>query len=521
MEKMNRLIEQARRDAEPASKDTPAVATTVPGAVALTGEQQKRLDLLNEYEECTHAPREARNAAIDTYQAEWRERWLQLQGEIEQARATRAEQLAKDGTPGEHHPAILAKESADLIERFETQKDAAVRTLGEGLPKPTPWVDFLKDKARENPDDLALASLIEEADKSPDPGVEGLGGNPPKAITLADLVHSVDKDGTLNYKRGLSTVIRDSGTRLDVKRLDNRDIEAALKISAQKFDLQKGLMLTGDAAFKTRTAEIAGRLGLPLQNSEPEVLMAWQRGRAQHQELRRTGVPSVERGITGDLAVPRPLREFSGPVPLRADPHTLDNAATLGLVPNGAGVVAMTGERLLVANATIRETPLETLRNLARADLARADGGLDSNAKDALQKAGLTDAAGHLTQAARDAVVVRDDRVIRKRDAMPAHLNDVIGVAYRTSGEYVREAESLKEFERAQNREQQRDAAHDEAQQKALRVRNMNDDLAQSGQRVADTPDAIAAREAHTREIEAKEFQRPVRSHSADVGIGL
>ncbi|MHB1266016.1 MAG: hypothetical protein ACYCY2_00260 [Acidithiobacillus ferriphilus] len=36
MEKMNRLIEHARRDSEPAPKDIPAVAASVPGAVALS-----------------------------------------------------------------------------------------------------------------------------------------------------------------------------------------------------------------------------------------------------------------------------------------------------------------------------------------------------------------------------------------------------------------------------------------------------------------------------------------------------
>ena len=547
MEKMNSPIEPARHDAEPAAviapepspKATPAVAAAVPAAVALSGEQQKRLDLLNEYQEHTHAPRAARNAAIDTHATEWRERWLQLQGEIEQARATRVEQLARDGTPGAHHPALLAKESADRIERFEADKDAAVRKLVEGLPQPIQWLDFLKDQAQENPADLTLASLIEEAEQSPGAGVEGLGGTQPKAITLADLVHSVDKDGTLNYKRGLATVIRDSGTRLDVKRLDNRDIEAALKIAAQKFDLQPGLILTGDAAFKPRAAEIAGRLGLPLQNSEPEVLMAWQRGREQTPEhnpgLRRTAVPSVERGITGDLAVPRQLGELSGPVPLRADPHTLDHAAAIGLVPNGAGGVNLSGERLLAANAIIRETPLATLRTLARVDLARADGGLESEAQDALQQAGLTDAAGNLTQAAQDAVVVRDDRVMRKRDVLPPHLNEVLGVAYRTSGEYVREAESLKEFERVQNLEQQRAAEQQkaseqhEADQKALRVRNVDDDLEQSDQDIEHTHEAIVARteehEAHPLEIEAKAIQRPgrarTRAQSIDVGQGL
>lgn len=534
MEKMNSPIEPAPViTPEPSPKATPAVAAPVPGAVVLSGEQQKRLDLLKEYQERTHAPRAARNAAIDTHATEWRERWLQLQGEVEQARATRAEQLARDGTPGEHHPALLAKESADRIERFEADKDAAMRKLAEGLPQPAPWLGFLKDQAQQNPDDLTLPSLIEEADKSPDPGVEGLGGTPPKAITLADLVHSVDKDGTLHYKRGLSTVIRDSGTRLDVKRLDNRDIEAALKISAQKFDLQTGLMLTGDAAFKTRAAEIAGRLGLPLQNSEPEVLMAWQRGREQAPDhntgLRRMEVPSVERGISGDLAVPMPLRELNGPVPLRADPHTIDHAAALGLVPNGAGGVNLSGERLLAANAVLREIPLATLRRLACADLARADGGLESDAQDALQQAGLIDAAGKLTQAAQDAVVVRDDRIIRKRDALPPHLSEVLGVAYRTSGEYVREAESLKEFEHAHNLEQQRATEQQEVEQKALRVRNVDEDLAQSDQDIEHKHEVIAAHakehEAHPREIEAKAIQRSgrtrTRAHSNDVGQGL
>lgn len=261
--------------------------------------------------------------------------------------------------------------------------------------------------------------------------------------------------------------------------------------------------------------------------------MAWKRGHEQNPEqnpgLRRSGVSRIERGITGDLAVPRPLEELNGPVPLRADPHTLDHAEKLGLTPNGAGGVNLSGERLLAANATIRETPLATLRKLARADLARADGGLDTDAQDALQKEGLIDAAGNLTQAAKDAVVVRDDRVMRQRDAMPPHLSEVVGVAYRTSGEVVREAESLQAFERAHNLEQQHTAAQFEADQKALRVRNGDDDLAQSDQGIERQHESTevrdAAHEAHPLEIEAKAIQRPgrprTRSQSVEVNRGL
>ncbi|HAN56343.1 MAG TPA: hypothetical protein DCQ77_09240 [Betaproteobacteria bacterium] len=62
-------------------------------------------------------------------------------------------------------------------------------------------------------------------------------------------------------------------------------------------------------------------------------------------------------------------------------------------------MINMSGERLLAANASIRETSLATRCNLTRADLARADGSLEREAQDALQQAGLIDAAGNLTQA--------------------------------------------------------------------------------------------------------------------------
>ncbi len=489
-------------------------------AIALTGEQQKRVDLLNEYEDRTQEPREMRNAEIDGHDAAWRERWLGLQGEIEQARATRGEQLLKDGTPAEHHAAILAKETADLIERFDIEKDVAAHNLDEGLPKPEKWVDFLKEKASQNPGDVTLSSLIEEAEKSPDAGLEGFGGVPIKAVTLSDLVHSIDKDGVLNYKRGLSTVIRDTGSRLDVKRLDNRDIEAALKISAQKFDMSKGLMLTGDAAFKVRAAEIAGKLGLPLQNSEPEVLMAWKRGHDKNPEMSRAVTPSVERGITGDLAVPKPLMELNGAVQLRADQRTIEHAEELSVVPNGDGVINLPSERLLVANAIIRETPIDALRHLAHADISKPDGGLGEEAKAVLEKEGLIDANGNLKQGAKDAIIVRDDKVLVKRESIDPHLLEANPSVYRTSGEHVREVESLQEIGQSQQAKQQY-----EADQKSLRTRNVDEALEKADERKDEHTEVIqheVAAEEREIQIEAKAHQRPsrTRSRSDDMGMG-
>ena len=545
IESLDALIAQAEADADPARHPQPAVqetpaASPAPEAPAvepapalaaadaeLSVEQQKRLDLLHEYEEQTAPQRNERNAAIDAFDADWRERWMKLQGEIEEARAKRAESLTAEGVDKHLHDSILAKESAQLVEDYEARKDAAAREIDTKLPKPARWVDFLSEKAQENPGDPVLDSLIEEAKKAPDPGVEGFGGTPPKSVTLADLVHNIDKDGQIHYKRGLRTVIHDRGSRLDVQRNDDRDIEAALKISAQKFDLQKGLMLTGDLAFKVKAAEIAGKLGYPLQNSEPEVLMAWKKGRDQNPQFKRSVMPSIERGITGDLAVAKPIAERSGPVQLRADPLTVGEADKLGVTPNGDGVVVMPAERVLAAGAAFRETQNAALRVLAEADLRKPDGGVDIGKLKELAPNLTSD--GSLTELARDVVIVRDDRVIRTREALDKELEPVFKVAYMTAGERVRENEEVA-ASIANAQEAERGAVQEQAQEadeKSLLVRNVDKALDKELAEKAAKKDG--REEKQEREIKAEEksipspavFRSGRTGKSMDMGIGF
>lgn len=74
MENLDSLPEHDLHDAAPALISNPEHTSTAsptaaaPGisAIALTDEQQARLNLLNEYQEHTHAPREVRDAAFDT-----------------------------------------------------------------------------------------------------------------------------------------------------------------------------------------------------------------------------------------------------------------------------------------------------------------------------------------------------------------------------------------------------------------------------------------------------------------------
>ncbi len=533
LDTIDSLIAQAKAAAEPPQQPAPP-ASLAPGVPAnadpaLSVEQQKRLDLLHEYEELTAPQRTERNAAIDAFDADWRERWMKLQGEVEEARARRSESLTAEGVDAHLHESLLAKETAVLVEEFEARKDAAARELDKSMPRPARWVDFLGEKTRENPGDPVLESLLEEAKKAPDPGIEGFGGVPPKAVTLSDLVHNIDKDGQIHYKRGLRTVIHDRGSRLDVQRNDDRDIEAALKISAQKFDLQKGLMLTGDLAFKVKAAEIAGKLGYPLQNSEPEVLMAWKKGRDTNPQLKRAVMPSVERGITGDLAVSKPLAERTGPVQLRADPLTIEAADKLGVTPNGDGVVIMPAERVLAAGAAFRETQNAALHILAEADLRKPDGGVDIGKLKELAP-NLT-SNGLLTELAKDVVIVRDDRVIRTRESLDRELEPVFKVAYMTAGERVRENEevaaSIAKAQEAERRAAQKRAQ--DADEKSLLVRNVDKAL---DKEIAEKAAKREEREEkQEREIKAEEKSIPApavfrsgrtgRSMDVEQGIGF
>ena len=106
-----------------------------------------------------------------------------------------------------------------------------------------------------------------------------------------------EKDGLIpvHYERDHKRVITDRGDRLDVHETNDQEIEAALRIAAQKFDLETGLDLTGGEEFRTRAAEIAGRLGYKIQN--PDLQAAWQVGHAKSAEV------SSAADITGQAEV--------------------------------------------------------------------------------------------------------------------------------------------------------------------------------------------------------------------------
>jgi hypothetical protein len=72
--------------------------------------------------------------------------------------------------------------------------------------------------------------------------------------------------------------------------------------------------------------------------------------------------------------------------------------------------------------------------------LKSQDGGVDPGSVDLLQEKGILDTDGKLTQLGTDVVMVRDDRVIREREALEPSQKAKIAQYFKTSGDYVREA---------------------------------------------------------------------------------
>jgi hypothetical protein len=408
----------------------------------LTDEQQKRIALLDAFEAKTAPAREVRNGVIDQHEQEYREKWLQLQSSMEATRGDLQTRLKGLGASDQSISASVAMELAKLTEGYYAEKDKAVRELDGTLAKPQSWLDFLKESKLEQPDEPIFDSLIEEAEKTPDSGLEGFTQQTAPNIVLADLQAREGKDGVMEYTRGLTVAVRDVGDRLDVRKTDDRDVEAALKIAAKKFDIDKGLLLTGDTAFKIRAAEISGNLGYPLQNTEPEVLRAWMRGKQVAQGLERIRIPSVEAGITGD-----PVKNLTiapvGKSVLRADQRTMDiltKSPVAGIDLLGDGKISMPDERMLAANASIKDLGYQAIHQIARVDLEQQNGGVDPGSVDLLREKGILDTDGKLTQLGTDVVMVRDDRVIREREALEPSQKANIAQYFKTSGDYVREA---------------------------------------------------------------------------------
>ncbi len=452
-----------------------------------TPEQSRRAALAEEYEMEIAPARDARNIAIEAHERKFADKWAALQGDIEKVRTTVGEKFEIDNIPQKQRDNILAMETAKLIERHEVSKHEATLKLDTELPAVKKWVDFLEEKSISN--DPAVLDLLAEAKEVPEASMTGVSDGVPRSVVMSDLSFKADKN-SVKYLRGKDEIIIDRGHRLDVKRLDDRDIQAALQIASQKFDMGKGLVLSGDVAFRTRSAELAGRMGFNVQNMSPEMQKAWDRGQRSTTVLKQHERPNIANSISGDV---KRLEH----VLLKVDPR-IDIQA---LLEGGAGLKAgpsvnsllMNPEQYMGAMDAWRNTDFKTLEALAHADINKADGGLDVT--EIVGVAPELVEGNSLSPLAKELVLVRDAKAM---DARELAKNPSI---YKTSQDHV---------------------AEDKAQQlqidKSLNVRNID------AQDTEQAKENEKTRTEKAREVEQKEvtaLQEHEQEHEPKHGIGF
>ena len=197
---------------------------------------------------------------------------------FDQMRADKATELgAIDPERREH---LVAFEIARQIEQLQWRQSAERKAMQKDLPPVPTLRHFLEERA--GADAIASRMLEEEIRRPACPDtIQGRRVAPLDPAALDGLTHEIENapEKAIHYARDGERVMSDRGARVDLYRMDDREIEAALRLAEQKFDMDKGLQLTGSREFQERAAELAGHLGLKVQN--PELRQVWQRGRLQ------------------------------------------------------------------------------------------------------------------------------------------------------------------------------------------------------------------------------------------------
>ncbi|MDD5708446.1 MAG: toprim domain-containing protein, partial [Kiritimatiellae bacterium] len=233
--------------------------------------------LLREYVVLAEPVRAQRAKAQYDLDARHREQREALFGSLDQLRADKKRELS--GMAEEHQRSLIAIEVAKAVEAMQKQQMSERRSLQSELPDVPSYRNFLEDRAANDP--VAARMLDDELARSQIPeAVKGKRVAPLDPAVLEGLTHEIE-DGpagkAIHYARDGERVMSDRGERVDLYKMDDREIEAALRLAEQKYDMEKGLVLTGSREFQQRAAEVAGRMGLKIQNED--LRKAWEQGR--------------------------------------------------------------------------------------------------------------------------------------------------------------------------------------------------------------------------------------------------
>ena len=262
------------------------VQEAAPGAAEETPEER----LLRQYREATAPQREARAKALRELEGRHREEQGALFDALGQLRSEKERELAP--LAEEHRKSLIALEVAKRIETLHKTQAGQRKDLAAQMPPVPSLRNFLEERAGSDP---AAARMLEEEVRREGQAesIRGRRAGEHEPVTLEGLTWEVDasdpKARAVHYARDGERVMSDRGERLDLYKVEDREIEAALRLAEQKYDMETGLVLTGSREFQSRAAEIAGRIGIKVRNEELQAV--WRAGR---QQAMQEGAPGDE-----------------------------------------------------------------------------------------------------------------------------------------------------------------------------------------------------------------------------------
>ncbi len=311
------------------------------------GEQSQpdsdEVQLLREYAELAEPVRAQRAKAQFDLETKHREQREALFGSFDQLRAEKSSELA--GMADEHRHAVISMEIAKAVESMRKQQQAERRTLQSTLPEIPSLSNFLEERAKTDP--VAARMLEDERERAQSPdAIKGKRIAPVEPAVLKGLTYEVE-DGpsgkAVHYARDGERVMSDRGARLDLYKMDDREIEAALLLAEQKYDMDKGLVLTGSRAFQQRAAEIAGKLGLKIQNEDLHKF--WEQGRIAALQAEEADIGSDATMMNGSA---RPAGSIA---------HSQDLQASQDHGDQGAAVSYPVDQQFLAAESVLAHLP--------------------------------------------------------------------------------------------------------------------------------------------------------------------
>jgi hypothetical protein len=447
------------------------------------------------------------------------ERKLALQ-EADQRREGFIQGIKEKEVPEQSLASLWAAESARQKEAMQLRHEQEREDLGGKLPGIPDWQAFLESRAKAG-DELArevLDEIGENAAAGKGPGLEGQVEGPVRPLVMEGLTTAFEKDKEIvHYKRAEVEVFADVGKRIEVKKTDEQNVEAALRLAAAKFKTGTALAITGDDVFRADAARIAGRLGIAIKN--PELQQIWQEERARAREAglpeyRRVADPEiVERnGISGEGAesarsqaqeaetragpgaAPGPeMREVSTPassapgdptgVVVDAQPALVEAAAEMGIQTDG-GTVTLPADQYLAASSALAKMEASArlaLMNVQVAAVPVADGlapaisvaGMKAEEIAALASVGATNEQGMLTGKGLALILVQDHEIRMERERAPELYKELLETSHEAAERRQRDQEQAQDQKRLLVRNEDEQAVQAEEKQEKVQEKEV------------------------------------------------